>query len=46
MEVVDMCMLSNSHHGIFQKYDDNMSVSNYFVRLGPTNILSNFDFVP
>jgi len=45
MEVVDMCMLSNSHQGSFQKKHDNMSVSDLFVRLGPTNKLSNFDFV-
>jgi hypothetical protein len=26
MEVVDMCMLSNSHQGIFKKKHDNLSV--------------------
>jgi hypothetical protein len=42
MGVVDMCMLSNSHQGSFQISHDNMSVSNLFVRLDPTNKLSNF----
>ncbi len=41
MEVVDICMLSNSHHESFQKNHDDMSVSNFFW-LGPTNKLSNF----
>jgi hypothetical protein len=45
MEVVDMCMLSNSHQGILQKKHGNMSVSILFVWLGPTNKFSNFDFV-
>ncbi len=45
MEVVDMCMLSNSYQGSFQKNHDNMFVSNLFVWLDPTNRLSNFDFV-
>jgi hypothetical protein len=45
MEVVDMCMLSKSYDGSFQKNHDSMSVSDLFVRIGSTNKLSNFDFV-
>ena len=45
MEVVNIYMLSNSHEESFQKNHDNMSVSDLFFRLGPTNKLSNFDFV-
>ena len=44
MEVVDICMLSNSHQESFQN-KSNMAVSDLFVWLGPTNKLSNFDFV-
>jgi hypothetical protein len=45
MEVVDMCMLSNSQQEIFKKNHDNMPVNIFFLRLGPTTKLSNFDFV-
>ncbi len=44
MEVVDICMLSNSHRESFQKNHDNISVY-FFSLLGPTNKMSNFDFV-
>jgi hypothetical protein len=43
MEVVDMCMLSNSHQGRKKNYD--MSVIIFFFWLGPTNKLSNFGFI-
>ncbi len=45
MEVVDICMLSISHQGSFQKNHDNMSLSDLFFWLGLTNKLSNFVFV-
>ncbi len=44
MEVVDICMLSISHQESKKKHD-NMFVSDFYFRLGPTNKLSNFHFI-
>ncbi len=49
MEVADMCILSNSHQGIFQKktwqHVHILHRADFFVRLCPTNKMLNLTSV-